>query len=82
MVKKTFRLKQEDSEYLISLASRYRSIRTVIDEEHGQMIVYTTFIGNDEPTSIAASFEMELLSHEKPKMPEHEYKRRVMGSFD
>jgi len=39
MVNKTYKLTQEDSEYLVSLASRYREIKTHIDEENKVMIV-------------------------------------------
>jgi hypothetical protein len=79
MIKKTFRLTQEDQKQLISLAERYRAIQTHIDETHGIMYVSTTFIGNTEPISQAAHFQMELISNDPPKMPHDEQRQRVLG---
>ena len=79
MVKKTFKLNEEDQEYMISIIQRYRSTRTVINEESGVLTVYTTFLDNNEPTSIATSFQMETVSTEPPEMPDFEHKKRVMG---
>lgn len=79
MVKKTYQLKPEDQEYLISLACRYRSIQTRVDEIHGFLYVDTTFADNEEPTSSAARFGLICVSEKPPVMPEGEYRRRVMG---
>jgi len=79
MVKKTFKLSEKDQEYMISIISRYRATKTIINESTGELTVYTTFANNEKPTSIAAKFQMELISEDPPEMPEHEYKRRVMG---
>lgn len=81
MVKRTYQLRKEDAERLVSLACRYRSTRTHIDETNGIMDVDTTFADNDEPTSEAAHFVLETLSNEPPRMPDDEYQKRVMGKF-
>lgn len=79
MVEKTYALKPEDEEKLISYAMRYRSIRTAIDETNQTMTVWTTWPGNDKPTSIADQFQLQPVSNDQPKMPENEYRRRVEG---
>ncbi len=79
MVKKTYQISQEDAEWLVSYACRYRSVRTIIDEQNLFMYVHTTFADNDQPTSIAAKFQLELLSDEPPQMPQEEHERRVQG---
>jgi hypothetical protein len=81
MVGKTFTLSKEDQEYLVSIICRYRATQTSIDEETGQLTVWTTFADNKEPTSIAARFNMLLVSDDPPKMPDHEYRSRVLGKF-
>ena len=79
MIRKTFRLTQEDQKQLASLASRYRAIRTHIDEAQGILYVSTTFANDAEPTSVAARFQMELVSHDPPQMPPDEYRRRFQA---
>jgi hypothetical protein len=79
MVKVTYALKSEDEKKLISYASRYRSIRTSIDEIKHTMTVWTTWLKNDEPSSIADEFQLEVVSTDPPKMPEGEHRRRVKG---
>lgn len=79
MIKKTYRLTQEDQDYLISLASRYRAIQTRIDEDRGIMHICTTLGDNNEPTSAAASFKMVFVSNDPPQMPPDEYRRRILG---
>lgn len=79
MVKTTYALTDEQAEKLASYASRYRSIRTTIDEKDGTMTIWTSFADNAEPTSIADKFQLEVLSEEPPTMPEAEYRRRVEG---
>jgi hypothetical protein len=81
MVKKTFALKPEDQEKLISYASRYRSIHTDIDEARGVMVVWTTFLDNSKPTSKADEFQLEVVSNDPPEMPEREYQRRMAGKI-
>jgi hypothetical protein len=80
MVKKTFALSDQDKEKLVSYACRYRSISTVIDEKGGTMTVYTTFADNNQATSRADSFDLDIISNDPPKMPKDEYQRRVKGS--
>ena len=82
MVKKTFKLSEKDQEYMISIISRYRATKTIINESTGELTVYTTFANNENPTSIAIKFQMELISENPPKMPEDEYKRRVKGILE
>ncbi len=80
MIKKTYALRPEDQAELISIAIRYRAIRTSIDEVNGTMTVWTTFFAdNNEPTSIAKNFQLDLVSNDPPKMPEDEYRHRVEG---
>jgi len=79
MVKNTFKLSDDDKVYLTSIITRYRITRTVINEMTGELTVYTTFADNEEPTSKAAIFKMELVSENPPVMPENEYKRRVLA---
>lgn len=79
MVKKTYTLKAADAAKLVSYASRYRAIRTSIDEKHATLTVWTTFADDTEPTSIADQFTLEVVSEDSPKMPEEEYRRRVEG---
>ena len=81
MVKNTYSLTLEDAKKLISYACRYRSIRTKIDEDARTMTVYTTFVDNDNPTSIADSFQLDVVSMDPPKMPNDERRRRVEGKF-
>lgn len=77
MVKKTYALRAEDQAKLVSYASRYRSIRTSIDETHGTMTIWTTFADNSEPTSIADRFQLQVVSNDPPIMPEDEYSFRI-----
>ena len=79
MVKKTYDLRPKDQTKLISMAIRYRAIRTSIDEVNGTMTVWTTFADNNEPTSIANEFQLDIVSNDPPRMPEEEYRRRVEG---
>jgi hypothetical protein len=79
MVNKTYALKPDDQAKLISYASRYKSIRTTIDETNQIMTVWTTWPGNDEPSSIADQFQLQAVSNDLPKMPDDEYRRRVEG---
>jgi len=81
MVNKTYKLKPEDANKLISYAERYRSIRTRIDQNRDTMTVSTTFVDNPEPTSIADRFDLDKVSDNLPKMPKDEYERRVEGKF-
>jgi len=81
MVKNTYSLTPEDAKKLISYACRYRCISTNINENARIMAVYTTSVGNDRPTSIADSFQLDVVSTDPPKMPDDEYKRRVEGKF-
>ncbi len=79
MVKKKYALRPEDQTKLISMAIRYRAIRTSIDEVHGTMTVWTTFVDSNEPTSIANEFKLDVVSNDPPRMPEEEYRRRAEG---
>lgn len=81
MVKKTYSLTPEDAKKLISYACRHRSISTNIDEDDNRMTVYTTIADNDKPTSIAASFQLDVVSTDPPKMPNDEYESRVEGKI-
>jgi hypothetical protein len=79
MVKNTYALTPDDQAKLISYASRYRSIRTTIDETNQTMTVWTTWLDNNEPSSIADQFQLQTVSNDQPKMPDDEYRRRVEG---
>jgi hypothetical protein len=81
MVTKTYALNPADQAKLISYATRYRGVRTKIDERRGVMIVWTTFLDNSESTSPADEFQLEVESNNPPGMPEGEYQRRVKGQF-
>jgi len=79
MVKKTFKLSEKDQEYMISIICRYRATQTIIDQETGELTVYTTFMDNNKPTSICTKFQMILESDNSPEMPKDEEKRRIYG---
>jgi phosphopantetheine adenylyltransferase len=79
MVKTTYALTPDDQEKLISYASRYRSIRTIIDETNHTMTVSTTFLDNVEPTSGAETFKLQVVSADPPTMPDVEFRRRMKG---
>ena len=81
MVKKTYKLKPEDAEKLISYAERYRSICTSINQNTDTMSVDTTFVDNDQPTSSADRFDLIKVSDDHPKMPKEEHERRVEGKW-
>jgi hypothetical protein len=79
VVKTTYALTPDDQKKLISYASRYRSIRTRIDETDHTMTVWTTFDNNDEPTSGAETFKLQVVSADAPVMPDDEFRRRRKG---
>lgn len=81
MAQKTYALRPEDAEKLVSYACRYSRISTAIDEENNVMTVYTTWVHTDEPQSMADMFGLEILEDAPPKMPKDEYQRRVKGEF-
>jgi|GEM_PF-6169886 len=79
MVSKTYALSPEDQERLISMICRYHTVKTQISEIQNRLIVSTCFGDNDEPTSAAGNFDLEVVSEEKPGMPADEHRRRVEG---
>ena len=80
-VRRTFAMSPKDAEYLVSLATRYRRIATSIDQDRATLTVWTTFADNEEPTSIALRFDLQVLSEDPPEMPRQEYRRRVEGKY-
>jgi hypothetical protein len=79
MVNATYALKLEDQQKLVSYAVRYKGVRTSIDERQRTMTVWTTWNDNDEPTSIADCFALQLVAEGRPEMPDEEYRRRFKG---
>jgi hypothetical protein len=43
------------------------------------MTVWTTFDNNDEPTSGAETFKLQVVSADAPVMPDDEFRRRRKG---
>lgn len=76
---KTYCLRPEDEEKLISMILRYRRVDTSIDDENDRLTVCTNFADNPEPTSIAGVYKLEVVSDEPPEMPEDERRLRLEG---